>query len=263
MKIASWNINSVRLRIKQVEQFVNIEQPDILCLQETKVRDEEFPLKAIKNMGYEHVVFRGEKSYNGVAILSKLHLSGVDKQDIAFSGDARHISAILSDGTELHNFYIPAGGDEPDVNINSKFKFKLEFIDYMHDWFFKNRKSSDKIIILGDFNVAPMEHDVWSSKQLRNVVSHTDIEREKLDAFKNSLGWIDTARYFVPKEEKLYSWWSYRSKDWKESNRGRRLDHIWVTPSLKDRLISQKIAKQTRDWEKPSDHVPVILELQK
>lgn len=261
MKIASWNINSVRLRIKQVEEFTTNEQPDILCLQETKVRDEEFPLKAFKNMGYEHVLFRGEKSYNGVAIVSKIPLSGVEKQNIADSGDTRHISAILPDGTELHNFYIPAGGDEPDININPKFKFKLEFVDYMHDWFLKNRKKSDKIMILGDFNIAPMENDVWSSKRLKNVVSHTDIERTKLDAFKSSIGWIDTARHFVPESEKLYSWWSYRSKDWKESNRGRRLDHIWVTPALKDSLISHKVSIQTRDWEKPSDHVPVILEL--
>ena len=263
MKIASWNINSVRLRIKQIEQFTQNEQPDVLCLQETKVRDEEFPLKAIKKMGYEHVLFRDEKSYNGVAIMSKLPLEGVEKQKIAGSEDTRHISTILPGDIELHNFYIPAGGDEPDTEVNPKYKFKLDFLDHMKDWFSSNRKPSDKIIILGDFNIAPMEHDVWSSKQLKNVVSHTMPERTRLDNFKESLGWIDTGRHFVPEDEKLYSWWSYRNRDWKKSNRGRRLDHIWTTSPLKESLSSHKVIKETRDWEKPSDHAPVVIELKK
>ncbi|MDA0781823.1 MAG: exodeoxyribonuclease III [Rickettsiales bacterium] len=261
MKIASWNINSVRLRIKQVEEFTRLHNPDILCLQETKVVDESFPVKAIKKIGYEHILFRGEKSYNGVAILSKIPLAGVDKQNMAGSFDSRHISTMLPDGIELHNFYIPAGGDEPDVNINPKYKFKLDFVDYMNRWFTSNRKKTDKIIILGDFNIAPMEHDVWSSRQLRNVVSHTEPERVGLDRFRETFGWIDTARHFIPDNEKSYSWWSYRNRDWKKSDRGRRLDHIWTTSPLKDRLLSYNVVTQTRDWEKPSDHAPIILQL--
>jgi exodeoxyribonuclease-3 len=261
MKIASWNINSVRLRIKQIEKFSNDENPDILCLQETKVADEQFPLKAINKMGYEHVAFRGEKGYNGVAILSKMPLSGVEKHKIAGSEDSRHISAVLPGDIELHNFYIPAGGDEPDVDINPKYKFKLDFVDHMNKWFSSERKKSDKIIILGDFNIAPMENDVWSSKQLRNVVSHTEPEKTRLNSFKESLGWIDTGRHFVPENEKLYSWWSYRNRDWKKSNRGRRLDHIWTTSPLKESLVSYKSLNEARDWERPSDHVPIMVEL--
>jgi len=258
MRIATWNINSVRLRISLLQKLAIERQPDVICLQETKVQDSEFPLDAIKKLGYEHVVFRGEKSYNGVAIISKVPLIGVEKQEIANSNDCRHISAILPGDIELHNFYIPAGGDEPDVSINHKYKFKLEFVDYMDAWFGKNRKSSDKMIILGDFNIAPMEHDVWSSKQLKNVVSHTEPEISRLNFLKGGLNWIDVGRHFVPEREKLYSWWSYRNKDWKKSNRGRRLDHIWATPGLKAQIKAYSSIESARDWKQPSDHVPVI-----
>lgn len=243
-----------------LEKLAIEQQPDIICLQETKVQDGEFPLKAIKNLGYEHVIFRGEKSYNGVAIISKIPLIGVEKQQIAGGVDCRHISAILPGDIELHNFYIPAGGDEPDVDINPKYKFKLEFVDYMDAWFGKNRKTTDKMIILGDFNIAPMEHDVWSHKQLANVVSHTEPEITRLNALRGGLDWVDIGRHFVPEAEKLYSWWSYRNKDWKKSNRGRRLDHIWATPVLKNKIKAYNTVENARDWQQPSDHVPIIVD---
>ncbi len=261
MKIATWNINSVRLRINSLKLFAENEQPDVICLQETKVQDADFPLDAIRSLGYEHVIFRGEKSYNGVTIISKLPLRNIQKLDIAGAKDTRHISALLPGDIELHNFYIPAGGDDPDTAINPKYKFKLEFVDYMTQWFGENRKKSDKIIILGDFNIAPLEHDVWSSKQLKNVVSHTEPEITRLKKLQNGLGWVDIGRHFVPENEKLYSWWSYRNKDWEKSNRGRRLDHIWATQPLKSSLKSHKVYADTRNWQQPSDHVPVILEL--
>jgi exodeoxyribonuclease-3 len=261
MKIITWNINSVRLRIKLLERVALEENPDIICLQEIKVQDADFPLVAIQAMGYPHVEFRGEKSYNGVAIISKLPLKEIGRHDVADSKDCRHISAILPDGTELHNFYIPAGGDEPDVEINPKYKFKLKFVEHLTEWFVANRKPSDKIIILGDFNIAPHAHDVWSSKQLKNVVSHTEPEITRLGKLQNTLGWIDVARHFIPMDEKSYSWWSYRNKDWKTSNRGRRLDHIWVTPALRTSLKSYKVLQDARDWEQPSDHVPVVVEV--
>jgi exodeoxyribonuclease-3 len=244
-----------------LKQFAEQENPYIICLQETKVQDADFPLEAIKSLGYQHVEFRGEKGYNGVAIISKLPLHTIGRHDVASSKDSRHISAILPDGTELHNFYIPAGGDEPDVEINPKYKFKLEFVDHLTDWFGKNRKASDKIIILGDFNIAPHEHDVWSHKQLKNVVSHTEPEITRLNKLQKSLDWVDVARHFIPMDEKTYSWWSYRNKDWKTSNRGRRLDHIWVTPVLKPSLKEYKVLPDARDWLQPSDHVPVVVRI--
>jgi exodeoxyribonuclease-3 len=261
MRIVSWNINSVRIRLQQIQNFCETQKPDILCLQETKVQDQQFPIDILKSFGFEYLCFRGEKSYNGVAILSKVPLTNVNKIDMVGTTDARHISAVLPNNIEIHNFYIPAGGDEPDIDINPKFKFKLEFLDYMEQWFRKNRQSSNKIIILGDFNIAPLEHDVWSSKQLKNTVSHTDIERKKLIQLMQDFNWIDTARKFIPQEEKTYSWWSYRNKDWKQSNRGRRLDHIWVTQPLASNLLSYQVIQDLRGCEKPSDHAPILLNL--
>lgn len=261
MRLVTWNINSVRLRLPLIEKLTAQVSPDVLCLQETKVTDELFPVDALKALGYEHMVFRGEKSYNGVAILSRLPLHSEEKMDIAGAPDARHISTRLPGDIELHNFYIPAGGDEPDTTINPKYKFKLEFVEYMTRWFAQNRNPNDRVVAVGDFNIAPLEHDVWSHKQLRNVVSHTEPEITRLDSLKKTLDWVDVARHFVPEEEKLYSWWSYRNRDWRTSNRGRRLDHVWVTPALQNALQSHEVIADARDWEKPSDHVPVVVEI--
>ena len=161
----------------------------------------------------------------------------------------------------IHCLYIPAGGDEPDRMVNEKFGHKLDFVDEMARWFKDNHANDDPLITLGDFNIAPQEHDVWSHKQLLKVVSHTPIEVEKLAGMQSSLDWQDAVRYFVPEDEKCYSWWSYRNRDWKKSNRGRRLDHIWVTKPLMDNLKGHEIPSHLRDWEKPSDHVPVIIDL--
>ena len=152
--------------------------------------------------------------------------------------DCRHIAARF-DNFELHNLYIPAGGDEPDPAINDKFAHKLDFVDEMTNWFSDRYTANDNLIAVGDFNIAPYEHDVWSHKQLLKVVSHTPPETDRLAKMKASLNWVDASREFVPMDEKCYTWWSYRNRDWKKSNRGRRLD---------------------RDWEKPSDHVPLLVD---
>jgi len=260
LKIATWNINSVRLRIDLVKNILKNQDIDILCLQETKVVDDLFPIKDLEKIGYKHSYFSGEKSYNGVAIISKKPLSGITTHNF-INEQKRHISAILPDGTELHNFYIPAGGDEPDPKINPKFKHKLDFCDEMARFFKKERSKFDKIIIVGDFNIAPLEHDVWSHKQLLKIVSHTPVEIEKMKNLKKTLEWIDTSREFVSIDKKLYSWWSYRNRDWRKSNRGRRLDHIWITSPLKKHLKDAYILTDERDRKKPSDHVPVIMEI--
>ncbi len=260
MKLVTWNINSVRLRIEQVRMLSTEAAPDVICLQETKTPDEHFPLDTIKDMGYEHVHFNGMKSYNGVAILSRIPIEKPEIHNRVGRDDCRHISATVND-IEIHNIYIPAGGDEPDRDINEKFGHKLDFIDEMTSFFKENYTSDEKLVVVGDFNIAPQEHDVWSHKQLLKVVSHTPIEVEKLGQMQASLNWTDVAREFVPSEEKCYSWWSYRSRDWKKSNRGRRLDHIWVTPPLKNNLSNHNVMTDARDWEKPSDHAPVIVEI--
>ena len=261
MKIATWNINSVRLRINNVVRFLEAEQPDVLCLQETKAQDHDFPIAALHDAGYTHTVFSGEKSYNGVALISRVPLKKVQTNAFAGKQDKRHIAAELPGGAVLHNFYVPAGGDIPDRKQNEKFGHKLDFVDGMREWFAKNASKKAPMILVGDLNIAPLEHDVWSHKQLLDVVSHTPIEVEKLTQLQENLGWVDASRHFVPATEKLYSWWSYRNQDWKKSDRGRRLDHIWVTQPLQKALTKSRLLKEMRDWQQPSDHVPVILEI--
>jgi len=260
MKIVTWNINSVRLRAPIVVQLMREEKPDIICLQETKTMDEFFPKETFEAEGYQHIHIQGMKSYNGVCILSRIPFTQTEIHHRVGKEDCRHISASF-EGFEVHNLYIPAGGDEPDRKANEKFDHKLSFIEEMTEWFTATYKKTSPLVVLGDFNIAPREHDVWSSKQLQKVVSHTPIEIEKLTAMSDSLGWVDAIRHFVPDEEKCYSWWSYRNRDWKKSNRGRRLDHIWITEPLKEKLKSYQILNAYRDLEKPSDHVPVIIEL--
>ena len=264
LRIATWNINSVRIRIPLLRRLVAECNPDIICLQETKVEDHSFPLDEIKALGFPHVYFIGQKSYNGVAILSKVTLSDMQAMSIAGSEDKRHIAATLPDGTQLHNFYIPAGGDIPDPALNPAYDFKLRFVDHLTAWS-KTQKKNAKLIIVGDFNIAPLPHEVWSHKQLLNVVSHTPAEVERLDALKAALSWCDVGRHFVDKEEKLYSWWSYRNRDWEKSNRGRRLDHIWVSPSIAPALKAFHIHTDARNWKigesGPSDHVPVMIDI--
>jgi exodeoxyribonuclease-3 len=261
MKIVSWNINSVRIRLPLLKKLADEWKPDIICLQETKVEDALFPNDAIKSMGYPHIFFSGQKSYNGMAIISKIPLANMDCLNFAGLDHRRHLSARLPDGTKLHNFYIPAGGDIPDVKENPSYASKLTFVEELKDWSKKESKKENNMVIVGDFNIAPLEHDVWSHKQLLKVVSHTPPEVERLNAFRDSIGWCDTARHFTPETEKLYSWWSYRNKDWRASNRGRRLDHIWVTPTLKAAIRKYDTLVDARDWESPSDHVPIALEI--
>lgn len=260
MKIVTWNINSVRLRAPIVVDMMRRLEPDIVCLQETKCPDDLFPAQIFADEGYAHQHFHGMKSYNGVCILSKTPFSSNDIHHRCGREDCRHIAAKFKD-FELHNIYIPAGGDIPDPDANDKFAHKLDFVDEMTRWFSDRYSKDQKLIAVGDFNIAPLEHDVWSSKQLRNVVSHTEPEITRLNKMLASLDWQDAIRHFVPHDQKCYTWWSYRNHDWKKSNRGRRLDHIWVTKPLAGRLKRHEILAEARDWDKPSDHVPVMVEL--
>ena len=265
MKITTWNINSVRLRIDLVTRFLADEAPDVLCLQEIKCLEDKFPFKAFHKAGYEEIAVSGQAGYHGVAIVSRLPLSKVEKRPFCGKEDCRHIAASLPGGVRVHNFYVPSGGDVPDPGANEKFAHKLEFLDEMAAWFGELGPRS-KAVLVGDLNVAPGENDVWSHKQMLKVVSHTPQEVEKLTAVQASHKWVDVARELIPEPEKLYSWWSYRARDWRASNRGRRLDHIWVSPALKKAALgggreSYQIHDDARGWERPSDHAPVTLKL--
>ena len=262
MKLVTWNINSVRLRIDSVMKLLDKQKPDIICLQETKTPDEFFPVDAFKDKGYKYHHFTGMKSYNGVAIFSKLPLDNPEIHKRVGKSDCRHISARVDGKFELHNIYIPAGGYEPDPVANDKFKHKLDFVDELAKWFPKERSAKLPMIAVGDFNIAPLENDVWDHKKMLKVVSHTPIEVEKFGKFQDSIEWVDAIRHFVPEDKKLYSWWSYRAEEnWDAADKGRRLDHIWVTQKLKSALKKQQILRELRGWEKPSDHAPVILDM--
>ncbi len=268
LTITSWNINSVRLRINLVARFIKAVRPDILCLQETKCPDDKFPLKRFKRLGYEHAALNGQKGYHGVVVLSRLPFERFEIQKFCGKSDCRHVAvefgerAGLRDPITVHNFYVPAGGDIPDPALNVKFAHKLGFLDEMRDSVRLRPKASERAILVGDLNVAPLEHDVWSHKQMLRVVSHTPIECEKLVSVRKAGDWVDSMRAFTPEPAKLYTWWSYRSPDWASADKGRRLDHIWTSPMLADRVAGIGIAKHYRGAARPSDHVPVTATLE-
>lgn len=256
--VATWNINSVRLRMPLVERFLTQYRPDVLCLQETKCPDGQFPAAAFRRLGYEHVAISGQKGYHGVATVARHPLEIVEKRAFCGKGDCRHISTAVEAGgrrVTVHNFYVPAGGDEPDPEVNPKFRHKLDFLEEMHAVRADARADT---LLVGDLNIAPLESDVWSHKQLLRVVSHTPVETEGLEAMRHAGGWVDLVRRHIPPARKLFTWWSYRARDWNLSDRGRRLDHIWSSPGIAEALAGVNVLREARGWERPSDHVPVI-----
>lgn len=253
--LATWNINSIRLREPLLLKLLQEQAPDIICLQECKSPIAGIPIDGVRALGYRYLIGRGQKGYNGVAILSKLPIEDAGDRDFAGLGHARHIAGRLENGVLIHNFYVPAGGNVPDREANEKFGQKLDYLTDMRYWFRKKRP--ERSILVGDLNIAPREDDVWSHKQLLKVVSHTPVEVAHLGAMQEAGGWIDIIRRNIP-EGRLYSWWSYRAKDWNAADKGRRLDHIWATSDISGAGHSSRILRDARGWEKPSDHAPVF-----
>ena len=264
LRIATWNVNSVRLRADHVARFVTEQAPDVLCLQEIKCQASEFPTQAFVDAGLPHIKIAGQKGWHGVATASRLPIEEAPFLDLCREGHAREVAVRVA-GVEIHNFYIPAGGDEPDRAANAKFDHKLTFYERLTAQMAR-RDRSEPIVLTGDFNVAPGENDVWNHKYMSRVVSHTPIELAAMAALKDSLGFIDLAREAIPEPDKLASWWSYRAADFRKSNRGLRLDHIWVTPGLRDAAFRMgsaacRIHDDVRAWDRPSDHAPVSADL--
>jgi len=255
MKICTWNINSVRLREALVLRLLAEEAPDILCLQECKSPVEKIPTEGFAALGYPHMVARGQKGYNGVAILSKLPLEDIGDIDFAGLGHARHVAARLDNGVVIHNCYVPAGGDVPDRAVNDKFGQKLDYMSDLRDHFRDSRP--ERTILVGDLNIAPREDDVWNHRQLLKIVSHTPIEVQHFGDAMEAGGWVDVTRADIP-EGLLYSWWSYRSPDWNAADKGRRLDHVWASSDIAAAAHSSRILRDVRGWEQPSDHAPVF-----
>jgi exodeoxyribonuclease-3 len=264
LRIASWNVNSVRLRAEQAARFIAEQDPDVLCMQEIKCQAAEFPRAAFEDAGLPHIAISGQKGWHGVAIASRLPLEATRPLDLCREGHARCVSATVA-GIEIHNLYIPAGGDIPDRAENPKFDHKLDFYARLTAEM-AARDPMAPLILAGDLNVAPGENDVWDHKYMSKVVSHTPPEVEAMAALKASLGFLDSMREAVPEPVKLASWWSYRAADFRQSNRGLRLDHIWLTPALRDTARRQgawaaRIHDDVRAWERPSDHAPVSVDL--
>ena len=258
LRIASWNINSVRARLDIVEQFLTQESPDVLCLQETKVPDAAFPHEMFERLGYRHRLLRGQPMHHGVAIVSRTPLGEPLSHDWQDNGEARHVGAMLLDhGIQLENVYVPAGGDVPDRAANPKFGQKLDFLGRMTRW---SEMLTTPTVLVGDLNIAPLPCDVWSHKALLDVVSHTAVEVDALGAFQASHGWVDLGRAFHPAPKRLHTWWSYRAKDWAESDRGRRLDHMWASPDVAKLAVEHHVHEPCRGWTRPSDHVPLVTE---
>lgn len=257
LTIATWNINSVRVRLPHVARFVDLAKPDVLCLQEVKCRDGEFPINAFKDLGLRHVRVVGQKGWHGVAIASRYPLELLSPPDLCMHAEAR-AQTVRVKGIEIHNLYVPAGGEEYDLVNNAKFQHKLNFLERMKTGFTSGATAR---LLVGDLNVAPGENDVWNHKQLLSVISHTPEETERFEAARQAGGFVDIGRTLRGPEEKLYTWWSYRNHDWRASNRGRRLDHIWASADLAAVADRYTIHDTTRDWEKPSDHAPVTIRL--
>ena len=261
LRLTTWNVNSVRLRAEQVARFVDEQAPDVLCMQEIKCQEAEFPRAAFEAVGLPHIKIAGQKGWHGVAIASRYPIEDVAPLDVCREGHARCVSGKVA-GVEVQNFYIPAGGDIPDRELNPKFDHKMDFYERLTAEM-KTRDQQRPLVLAGDFNIAPGDNDVFNHKFMLKVVSHTPGEIETLYRLQNAGGFTDVVRDQIPDPVKLASWWSYRAKDFRVSNRGLRLDHLWTSPGLTPAVVkgSARILDTVREWERPSDHAPVVMDL--
>ncbi|OJU10985.1 MAG: exodeoxyribonuclease III [Caulobacterales bacterium 68-7] len=260
LRLVTWNVNSVRLRMEQVARFVDEAAPDVIALQEIKCQTHEFPREAFEAIGLPHLKIAGQKGWHGVAIASRHPIEDVAPLNACREGHARCVSGRIA-GVELHNFYIPAGGDIPDRALNPKFDHKLDFYETLTAEMARRDRRAP-LALVGDLNVAPGENDVWNHKYMSKIVSHTPVEVEAMRRLHESLEFTDITREAYPEPQKLASWWSYRAADFRQSNRGLRLDHILLSPGLRDAAFENgqarsRIHDDVREWERPSDHAPV------
>ena len=262
MLIASWNVNSIRSRLSQVIKWLEDEQPEVLCLQETKVPDKEFPYETFDKIGY-NVEFYGQKSYNGVAIISKNKLKDIR---YGFAGELnqseiseelhfqKRIISGLANDIRVINVYVPNGS-----SLNSeKFVYKVNWLKKLNEYLVKQSRRGELTCLLGDFNIALNDNDIHAPNELAGGIMASEIERQML---KNILGtrFIDSFRVF----EKLsghWSWWDYRNKSF-ELNKGWRIDHIYISNNLLSNLKSSVIERSQRENNQPSDHAPVMINL--
>ena len=261
LRIATWNINSVRLRIDQVARFVAEARPDVLMLQEIKCTEDQFPRAAFDEMGLPYLRLAGQKGWHGVAIASRLPIEDAPRIEACREGHGRCVAGRIA-GVEFQNFYIPAGGDVADRALNPKFDHKLDFYERLTaDVARRDRRAP--LVMAGDFNIAPGENDVWNHRYMSRIVSHTPVEVETLRRLQDAGGFADVVRDQTPEPTRLASWWSYRAVDFRKTARGLRLDHVWTSPGLTPAVVpgSAVIHEPVRAWDRPSDHAPVAVDL--
>ena len=252
MKIATWNINSIKSRLDHVVRWTELNQPDILCLQETKCVDDKFPHAKLRAAGYLHIEHFGEPAYNGVAILSKIPLKKVQR-NLPGEKTPAQTRLLAADVGNFHlvNVYGPHGTSQG----TDKYTFKLDWIARLRKYFDKKFSIDENVILCGDLNVAPHELDVWSVPEWRNKLHFTKPERDAIQHLKK-WGFVDLFRQ-INGDEKEFTWWSNFRNDF-EKDRGLRIDHIWASPQLAERCTDCWTDKEPRGWEHPSDHAPVV-----
>ncbi|MES2185801.1 MAG: exodeoxyribonuclease III [Pseudomonadota bacterium] len=258
MKIATWNVNSLSVRLPQVLDWLIANPVEVLCLQELKLTDDKFPLDALASAGYAHCAVFGQKTYNGVAILSRLPLSEVARNIEAFPDEQSRVIAatVETPGGPLRvvNGYF-VNGQEPG---SEKFAYKMRWLDALHAQVQADMAAHPRLVLLGDFNVTPEDRDSYDPEGLRETIHHTSEERAHFRALL-ALGLTDAYRMF-DQPDKSYSWWDYRMLGF-QKNRGLRIDHILVSAALKAEVKACTIDRAPRKNKQPSDHTPVVLEI--
>jgi exodeoxyribonuclease-3 len=252
MKLATWNVNSLKVRLPQVLDWLSKHSPDALCLQETKTEDVNFPMAAIIAAGYQ-VAFSGQKTYNGVAILTRKPVSAVTMGIPGFEDPQKRVIAATLDGVRVVCVYVPNG----ESVESEKYGYKLNWLNALTEWLRTEITQHPSLALLGDYNIAPTDADVHDPQAWAGKVLCSDAERAAL-ARLNELGLKDTFRLFT-QPERSYSWWDYRMNAFRRKM-GMRIDHILASPALADVCMSCSIDSEPRGNERPSDHAPVIAE---
>lgn len=253
MKIATWNVNSLRVRLPQVLQWLETAQPDVLALQETKLADDKFPVDEIEAAGYK-VAFHGQPTYNGVAILSRSSLADVRFGMPGFEDDQARVLAATIDGVRVLDLYVPNGQEVG----SEKYSYKLRWLEHLAGVVAEELKNHPNLVVLGDFNIAPADADVHDPDAWRGRILFSDAEKSALQRVTD-LGLADSFRLFE-QDEKVFSWWDYRAAGFRR-NLGLRIDLVLLSMPLATGCIDASIDRVPRGWERPSDHAPAIATL--
>ena len=252
MKIATWNVNSIKVRLPQVLSWLESERPDVLGIQETKIADEDFPAEDIEAAGYQ-VTFNGQKTYNGIAVLSRHGMTDVITDLPGIDDPQRRVLGATIGELRFLNLYVPNG----QALGSDKYDYKIEWLAHCRSYLREQLSRHERYVVVGDFNIAPENIDVYDPDGLAGQVLFSGAERHAFDELV-SLGLTDTFRLFE-QEPDTFSWWDYRMGMFRR-NRGLRIDHILVSEAMKLQCTSCRIDREPRTWERPSDHAPVVAE---